>query len=77
MLRVWVSIRTTFTEIPRSLFQCQEHTASVQELGDANVCLHVHESPKNRLSESSLTQVNLIPGVFQLKTPVSIPYSPL
>ncbi|XP_016073128.1 PREDICTED: integrin alpha-X-like [Miniopterus natalensis] len=65
VLRVRVNIRTTFTEIARSLFQCQEHTASVQELGDANVCLHVHESPKNRLSnlQSTVTfDLTLDPG---------------
>lgn len=56
MLRVWVDIRTTPTEIARSVFECREHTASIRDLADARVCLRVHESPRTRLSESSLAQ---------------------
>lgn len=59
MLRVWVNIRPTLTEIGRSVFECREHTSSVQDLGAANVCLHVHESRRNQLGESSLAQDNL------------------
>ncbi|KAM7148738.1 integrin alpha-X isoform 1-T1 [Molossus nigricans] len=65
VLRVWVTIRPTLTEIGRSVFECREHTSSVQELGAANVCLQVHESSRNRLGnlESSVTfDLTLDPG---------------
>lgn len=71
MLRVWVSIRITPTEIARSVFECQEQMPFVQPLVNANVCLHVYKSSKDRLGESSLTQNTLTLGVLQPKTLVS------
>ncbi|XP_036889541.1 integrin alpha-X isoform X1 [Sturnira hondurensis] len=65
VLRVWMNIYITPAEIARSVYECQEHTSSVQELGDANVCLHVYESPKTRLGDlkSSVTfDLTLDPG---------------
>lgn len=56
MLRVWVDIFITPTEIARSVFECQEHTTSIRDLADARVCLRVHESPRTRLGESSLAR---------------------
>nr|XP_021556019.1 integrin alpha-X isoform X2 [Neomonachus schauinslandi] len=64
VLRVWMSIRFKPAEIARSLFECRE-TSSVNALGDANVCLHIYESPKNRLGnlQSSVTfDLTLDPG---------------
>ncbi|XP_036316234.1 integrin alpha-X isoform X1 [Pipistrellus kuhlii] len=49
VLRVWVDIHTTPTEIARSVFECREHSASIRDLADARVCLRVHESPRTRL----------------------------
>lgn len=66
-----MNIHVTPAEIARSVYECKEHTSSGQELGDANVCLRIYGSPKNRLGESSLAQDNLIPGVLQLRTAVS------
>nr|XP_012423777.1 PREDICTED: integrin alpha-X isoform X2 [Odobenus rosmarus divergens] len=65
VLRVWMSIRFKPAEIARSLFECREETSSVNALGDANVCLHIYESPKNRLGDlqSSVTfDLTLDPG---------------
>ncbi|XP_035974885.1 integrin alpha-X isoform X2 [Halichoerus grypus] len=65
VLRVWMSIRFKPAEIARSLFECREETSSVNALGDANVCLHIYESPKNRLGnlQSSVTfDLTLDPG---------------
>ncbi|XP_008591417.1 PREDICTED: integrin alpha-X [Galeopterus variegatus] len=65
VLRVWMNIRFTATEIARSLFECQEQVASVKDLGEANICLHIYESPKNRLGDlqSSVTfDLALDPG---------------
>ncbi|KAM5328037.1 integrin alpha-D-like isoform 2-T2 [Glossophaga mutica] len=65
VLRVWVNIYVTPAEIARSVYECQEHTSSVQDLGDASVCLHVYESPKTRLGDlqSSVTfDLTLDPG---------------
>lgn len=71
MFRVWVNIRFVPAEISRSMFECQEQTSSFQELGDANICLHVYESPKKQLGEFSLTQDTLMPGVPLPKTPTA------
>ncbi|XP_008512569.2 integrin alpha-X [Equus przewalskii] len=65
VLRVWVSIRITPAEIARSVFECQEQEPSVRTLGDADVCLRIYESPKNRLGDlqSSVTfDLTLDPG---------------
>ncbi|KAL1788084.1 integrin alpha-D [Sigmodon hispidus] len=57
ILRMLSTIRFSPGEIARSVFECQEHGASVQTLGDATVCLHVYESPKTQLGDlqSSVT----------------------
>lgn len=76
VLRVWVSIRITPAEIARSVFECQEQMPFVQPLVNANVCLHIYKSSKDRLGESSLTQNTLTLGVLQPKTsllPCSLP----
>nr|XP_045731362.1 integrin alpha-X-like isoform X1 [Mirounga angustirostris]XP_054363576.1 integrin alpha-X-like isoform X1 [Mirounga angustirostris] len=65
VLRVWMTIRFKPAEIARSLFECREETSSVNALGDANVCLHIYGSPKNRLGnlQSSVTfDLTLDPG---------------
>ncbi|XP_032698651.1 integrin alpha-X isoform X3 [Lontra canadensis] len=65
VLRVWMRIQFKPAEIARSLFECREETSSVNALGDANVCLHIYESPKNRLGDlqSSVTfDLTLDPG---------------
>uniref|UniRef100_A0A673UWB4 Integrin subunit alpha D n=3 Tax=Suricata suricatta TaxID=37032 RepID=A0A673UWB4_SURSU len=65
VLRVWVNIQFTSAEIPRSVFECQDETASVKALGDAKVCLHIFESLKNQLGDlqSSVTfDLTLDPG---------------
>uniref|UniRef100_A0A8C4LUC1 Integrin subunit alpha X n=1 Tax=Equus asinus asinus TaxID=83772 RepID=A0A8C4LUC1_EQUAS len=65
VLRVWVSIRITPAEIARSVFECQEQKPSVRALGDADVCLRIYQSPKNRLGDlqSSVTfDLTLDPG---------------
>ncbi|XP_058567312.1 integrin alpha-X-like isoform X3 [Neofelis nebulosa] len=65
VLRVWMNIQFTSAEIARSVFECREETASVKALGDANVCLRIYESPKNRLGDlqSSVTfDLTLDPG---------------
>ncbi|KAI5131979.1 Integrin Alpha-X [Manis pentadactyla] len=65
VLRVWVNIRIIPAEIARSVFECQEQKPSVRTLGDANVCLHIYESPKNKLGDlqSSVTfDLTLDPG---------------
>ncbi|XP_073744184.1 integrin alpha-X-like isoform X2 [Callorhinus ursinus] len=65
VLRVWMSIQFKPAEIAKSLFECREETSSVNALGDANVCLHIYESPKNRLGDlqSSVTyDLTLDPG---------------
>ncbi|XP_036166191.1 integrin alpha-X isoform X1 [Myotis myotis] len=65
VLRVWVEIHTTPTEIARSVFECRENTASIRDLGDATVCLRVHESPRTRLGnlQSDVTfDLTLDPG---------------
>ncbi|XP_071077916.1 integrin alpha-D isoform X4 [Desmodus rotundus] len=65
VLRVWVNIHVTPAEIARSVYECKEHTSSGQELGDANVCLRIYGSPKNRLGDlqSSVTfDLTLDPG---------------
>ncbi|XP_045705083.1 LOW QUALITY PROTEIN: integrin alpha-D-like [Phyllostomus hastatus] len=65
VLRVWVNIYITPAEIARSVYECQEHPSSVQELGDANVCLHIYERPKNQLGDLQSTvtlHLTLDPG---------------
>ncbi|XP_066131842.1 integrin alpha-X isoform X1 [Saccopteryx bilineata] len=65
VLRVWVNIHIARTEIKRSMFECREHASSVQDLGEASVCLLVYESPQNRLRDlrSSVTfDLTLDPG---------------
>ncbi|ELW66316.1 Integrin alpha-X [Tupaia chinensis] len=65
VLQVWMSIRFTPPEIPRSVYECQEQVAPVRTLGDATVCLHIYKSSKNRLSDlqSSVTfDLALDPG---------------
>ncbi|XP_047695123.1 integrin alpha-X-like isoform X4 [Prionailurus viverrinus] len=65
VLRVWMNIQFTSSEIARSVFECREETASVKALGDANVCLRIYESPKNQLGDiqSSVTfDLTLDPG---------------
>ncbi|ELK16537.1 Integrin alpha-D [Pteropus alecto] len=65
VLRVWVSIRITPAEITRSVFECQEQMPFVQPLVNANVCLHVYKSSKDRLGDlqSSVTfDLTLDPG---------------
>ncbi|XP_074202176.1 integrin alpha-X [Camelus bactrianus] len=65
VLRVQATIRIFPAEVARSLFECQQHVASVQALGSATVCLHIHGSPKNRLGDlkSSVTfDLTLDPG---------------
>ncbi|XP_015415161.1 PREDICTED: integrin alpha-X [Myotis davidii] len=65
VLRVWVDIRITPAEIARSVFECRENTASIRDLGDATVCLRVHESPRTRLGnlQSDVTfDLTLDPG---------------
>ncbi|KAF6124914.1 integrin subunit alpha X [Phyllostomus discolor] len=65
VLRVWVNVYITPAEIARSVYECQEHTSSVQELGDANVCLHIYERPKNQLGDLQSTvtlHLTLDPG---------------
>ncbi|XP_054570428.1 integrin alpha-X [Eptesicus fuscus] len=65
VLRVWVDIRITPTEIARSVFECREHAASIRDLADAQVCLRVHESPRTRLGnlQSDVTfDLTLDPG---------------
>ncbi|XP_054438590.1 integrin alpha-D [Pteronotus mesoamericanus] len=65
VLRVWMNMYITPAEIARPVYECQGLTSSVQDLGDANVCLHVYESPKNRLGDlqSSVTfDLTLDPG---------------
>ncbi|XP_044089224.1 integrin alpha-X [Neovison vison] len=65
VLRVWMRIQFKPAEIARSLFECREETSSVNALGDANVCLRIYESPKNRLGDlqSSVTfDLTLDPG---------------
>ncbi|KAK2506729.1 hypothetical protein MC885_017788 [Smutsia gigantea] len=65
VLRVWVNIHIIPAEIARSVFECQEQKPAVRTLGDANVCLHIFESPKNKLGDlqSSVTfDLTLDPG---------------
>ncbi|KAM5197812.1 integrin alpha-X isoform 2-T2 [Hipposideros larvatus] len=65
VLRVSVSIHTMPTEISRSMSECREQTSSFQTLGDANVCLRVYESPKDRLRDLQSTvtfDLTLDPG---------------
>ncbi|XP_032957028.1 integrin alpha-X [Rhinolophus ferrumequinum] len=65
VLWVHASIRTSPTEISRSMSECREQTPSFQTLGDATVCLHVYESTKTQLGnlESSVTfDLTLDPG---------------
>ncbi|XP_044928429.1 integrin alpha-X isoform X3 [Mustela putorius furo] len=65
VLKVWMRIQFKPAEIARSLFECREETSSVNALGDANVCLRIYESPKNRLGDlqSSVTfDLTLDPG---------------
>uniref|UniRef100_A0A8D2A4L7 VWFA domain-containing protein n=1 Tax=Sus scrofa TaxID=9823 RepID=A0A8D2A4L7_PIG len=65
VLRVWANIRILPKEITRSLFECPWHTSSVQDLGNATVCLQIYESPKTRLGDlqSSVTfDLTLDPG---------------
>uniref|UniRef100_A0A8D0SA05 VWFA domain-containing protein n=1 Tax=Sus scrofa TaxID=9823 RepID=A0A8D0SA05_PIG len=65
VLRVWANIRILPKEIARSLFECPWHTSSVQDLGNATVCLQIYESPKTRLGDlqSSVTfDLTLDPG---------------
>ncbi|XP_019489347.1 PREDICTED: integrin alpha-D-like [Hipposideros armiger] len=65
VLRVSVSIHTMPTEISRSMSECREQTSSFQTLGDANVCLHVYASPKDRLRDLQSTvtfDLTLDPG---------------
>ncbi|XP_077616431.1 integrin alpha-X [Crocuta crocuta] len=65
VLRVWVSLQFTATEIARSAFECREETDSAKALGGANVCLHVYESPKNQLGDLQSTvtfDLTLDPG---------------
>ncbi|XP_008683564.1 integrin alpha-X [Ursus maritimus] len=65
VLRARMSVRFKPAEIARSLFECQKETSSVNTLGDADVCLQIYESPKNRLGnlQSSVTfDLTLDPG---------------
>ncbi|XP_021501487.2 integrin alpha-X isoform X1 [Meriones unguiculatus] len=57
ILRVTSTLGFKLTEIPRSVFECREQATPVQTLGDANVCLHIYESPKTQLGDlqSSVT----------------------
>uniref|UniRef100_A0A8C2VIC5 Integrin subunit alpha M n=1 Tax=Chinchilla lanigera TaxID=34839 RepID=A0A8C2VIC5_CHILA len=65
ILRVAVTMNFTLEKIPRSIFECQEQAAPVQELGDATVCFDIYESTKSqgRNFQSSVTfQLTLDPG---------------
>ncbi|XP_048189029.1 integrin alpha-X-like [Perognathus longimembris pacificus] len=65
ILRVSANIRFSPAEISRTVFQCQNHQATVQTLGRADVCLHVTESSKQQLGnlQSSMTfDLALDPG---------------
>ncbi|KAM9583412.1 integrin alpha-X-like isoform 3-T3 [Trichechus inunguis] len=65
VLSVGVSMNFTPAEIARSVFECRGQVASVQELGNAVVCLHIDSSFKNQLGDlqSSVTfDLTLDPG---------------
>ncbi|XP_053410994.1 integrin alpha-X isoform X2 [Nycticebus coucang] len=65
ILRVSANIDFSRTEIPRSVFECQEQGVSNQMLGEATVCLRIYDSPKIQLSDlrSSVTfDLALDPG---------------
>ncbi|XP_057604637.1 integrin alpha-X [Hippopotamus amphibius kiboko] len=51
VLRVWANIRITPSEISRAVYECHQEVALAQPLGEAIVCLQVHQSPKNRLTD--------------------------
>jgi hypothetical protein len=48
-----VTISFTPAVVARSVFECQDEMASVQALGNATVCLHISETSKYKLGESS------------------------
>lgn len=52
MLRMGVNIHITPAEITRSVYECQQLGTFPHDLGEAAVCLHVSQSPKNQLGES-------------------------
>lgn len=52
MLRMGVNIHITPAEITRSVYECQQLGTFPHDLGEATVCLHVSQSPKNQLGES-------------------------
>uniref|UniRef100_H0VTJ2 VWFA domain-containing protein n=1 Tax=Cavia porcellus TaxID=10141 RepID=H0VTJ2_CAVPO len=65
VLRVGVTMSFTRAEIPRSMFECQEQAASIQDLGDAIVCFDIYESTKSRggnLQSSVTFELTLDPG---------------
>ena len=71
MLRMGASIHITPAEITRSVYECQQLGTFPHDLGEATVCLHVSQSPKNQLGESfaPLTQDALTLG--RPRAPVS------
>ncbi|XP_029335625.1 integrin alpha-X isoform X2 [Mus caroli] len=55
ILRVSPTVYFTPAEISRSVFECQEQVTPEQTVGDATVCLHIHESPKTQLGDLQST----------------------
>ncbi|KAF4015775.1 hypothetical protein G4228_007371 [Cervus hanglu yarkandensis] len=49
VLRMGVNIHITPAEITRSVYECQQLGTFPHDLGEATVCLHVSQSPKNQL----------------------------
>ncbi|KAM6166274.1 integrin alpha-X [Erethizon dorsatum] len=65
VLRVGVTMLFTRAEIPRSVFECQEQVAPVQDLNDAIVCFDIYESTKSQggnLQSSVTFELTLDPG---------------
>ncbi|XP_004623228.1 integrin alpha-X isoform X2 [Octodon degus] len=65
VLGVRVNMHFTRTEIPRSMFECQEPVATVQSLGEATVCFHIYECTKSQggnLQSSVTFELTLDPG---------------
>ncbi|KAB0384207.1 hypothetical protein FD755_006124 [Muntiacus reevesi] len=65
VLRMGVNIHITPAEITRSVYECQQLGTFPHDLGEATVCLHVSQSPKNQLVnlQSTVTfDLTLDPG---------------
>ncbi|EHB14281.1 Integrin alpha-X, partial [Heterocephalus glaber] len=65
VLGVGVTVHFTRAEIPRSMFECQEQVAPVQDLADAKICFEIYESTKSQggnLRSSVTFELTLDPG---------------